>query len=348
VADWRSEAVIDDIRPLLIALGAAAGGFAIATLVAVDGASPREIGAQMLITADRHWGFLSGGCVEDDIARHGRAAIQSGAPSLLRYGEGSPWLDIKLACGAGITVLVEPVGANDAAIATMLTGFATRVPVQWASNGAVRHASLGGSAAPPAWAAPDFTCTYQPAMRLVILGEDATALATAALANHLGVEVVLISPNGPRSSPIGDIGYHSGTACDAFALIGLDRWTAVAVVTHDREDDEQALAAALMSNAFYVGAIGARARLDGRLSRLRGHGINEDAISRLQAPIGMPGFGKSPRDIALSIVADVRRAFHNASTAASASGVSMSSTAPGSLVMKWPISLRPFSKVPAP
>jgi len=100
---WRLAAPVDDIREALLALPALPERFAIATLVTVDGSAPRDVGAQMLVTSAVHWGFLSGGCIEDDVARHGREALAEGRPRILRYGEGSPWIDIRLACGSGIT-----------------------------------------------------------------------------------------------------------------------------------------------------------------------------------------------------------------------------------------------------
>lgn len=112
----------------------------------------------------------------------------------------------------------------------------------------------------------------------------------------------------------------------------LDSWTAVAVVTHDRESDESLLAAALSSDAYYVGAIGARNRLKSRVERLRQHGVSPADIERLRAPIGIHGLGKTPRDIALSILSEVKRDFHSRSARAKSEGVSTSSVAPSSLV----------------
>mgnify|MGYP006207488407 CR=1 FL=1 len=82
----------------------------------------------------------------------------------------------------------------------------------------------------------------------------------------------------------------------------------------------------------YVGAIGARARLDARIARLRGHGVSEAALARLHAPVGLPGFGKAPRDVALSLVAEVAQAFHAAAAAARSSAVSISNSTPLSAV----------------
>ncbi len=336
MSKWHLAAQVDDIRPLLIGLRAGSRGFAIATLVETSGPAPREIGAQMLITQDEHWGYLSGGCIEADVARHGREAIASREPRLLRYGEGSPWIDIQLACGTGISVLVEPVASDEPAVAALLHGSATRTPVLWTSNGRVRRAVPPKADVPfwdgPIWNGAQYSRLFEPVLRLVLIGEDATALASAALAHQLGLEVILITPNGPEQPPFADIGYHRTAAAQALDATGLDRWTAVAVLSHDREDDEAALARALLSDAFYVGAIGARSRLEGRKALLRMHGVEEARIARLHAPIGLQGFGKAPRDIALSLVAEVVRDFQARSAAARSSGASMSSNVPPSSV----------------
>jgi len=329
----RQEDIADDIRPLLLSQVSSPTRFAIATLVAVDGPSPRDIGAQMLISDQQRWGFLSGGCVEDDVARHGREVIATNAHRLLRYGEGSPWFDIKLACGAGISILVEPAQIDDPAVSTLLSGYRDRKPVLWQSDGETRTARFCKKAGSllQSWDDNSFSALYEPPLRLVIIGSDATALALAGLALHLEMETVLVDPGGPMNAPFVGMGYLCSSTVEA---LPLDRWTAVAVVTHDRESDESMLAAALSSDAFYVGAIGARSRLQSRVERLQEHGVSAAAIERLRAPIGLQGLGKSPRDIALSILSEVKRDFHSRSARARSEGVSTSSIAPSSVVGK--------------
>jgi xanthine dehydrogenase accessory factor len=331
---WRLAAPVDDIREALLACPALPTQFAIATLVKVDGSAPRDVGAQMLVTADDHWGFLSGGCIEDDVAAHARAAMAEGAPRTLRYGEGSPWIDIRLACGSGITVLVEPVAADDPAIAALLEGRRARHAVLWSSDGAERTAAPGDAPLPAAWDGTRYTRFFSPPLRLVLIGEDGATLTAAALAQDMGWQVALITSGGPEAAPVPGIIYHRSDPAGALATIAPDRWTAIAVLSHDREDDERGLAAALQSEAFYVGAIGARVRLDGRLARLRAHGVSEAALARLHAPVGLPGFGKAPRDVALSLVAEVAQAFHASAAAARSEGVSMSSSTPLSAVSR--------------
>lgn len=334
MTSWRMTAPIDDIRGPLAEVLAAGEPCAIATLVAVDGSAPRDAGAQMLVTAGEYWGFLSGGCIEADVARHGREAMAEGTPRRLRYGEGSPWIDIKLACGSGIDVLVEPVAAGDPALAALVASHATRQPVVWSSDGTARLVEPAGEASAFAWNGSGYARLFAPTTRLVLIGEDGAALSAAAIALEAGMEVALVTPGGPDAPPLDGIIYHRCAPAEALAAIGIDQWTAIAVLSHDREDDERGLAAALTSPAFYVGAIGARARLDARLAKLRGHGVSEAAMARLHAPIGLQGFGKSPREIALSLVAEVAQAAHARAASARSAGVSISSTAPRSSVSR--------------
>jgi xanthine dehydrogenase accessory factor len=329
---WRLAAPLDDIREALLGLPTLPERFAVATLVAVDGSAPRDVGAQMLITPDAHWGFLSGGCIEDDVARHGREVLIEGASRLLRYGEGSPWIDIKLACGSGITVLVESVAAEEPAVAALLEGWRARQLVLWSSDGEARHAFPAPDAPADSWDGERYTRCFLPPLRLVVIGEDGGALTAVALARELGWEVALITPGGPEAPPFPGLSYHRGDPASALAAIAPDPWTAIAVLSHDREDDERGLAAALASPAFYVGAIGARVRLDGRIARLKGHGVSEADIARLRAPIGLNGFGKAPREVALSLVAEVAQAFQARAAALRSAGVSISSSAPRSAV----------------
>lgn len=331
---WRLSASIDDVRAGLLAGPAIPARFALATLVAVDGSAPRDVGAQMLVTQDDQWGFLSGGCIEDDVARHAREAMAEGAPRLLRYGEGSPWIDIKLACGSGISVLVEPVTTDEPAVAALAEGWRLRHPVLWSSDGSARSAQPTEDTRADTWDGTRYTRLFTPPLRLVLIGEDGATLTAAALAREMGWDVALIAPGGPDTAPFPGIAYRPGDPAQALAATGIDQWTAVAVLSHDREDDERGLAAALESPAFYVGAIGARTRLEARIARLRGHGVSEAALARLYAPIGLYGFGKAPRAVALSLVAEVAQAFHAASTAARSAGVSTSSNTPLSSVSR--------------
>jgi xanthine dehydrogenase accessory factor len=62
---------------------------------------------------------------------------------------------------------------------------------------------------------------------------------------------------------------------------------------------------ALPSNARYVGALGSKKTHAARVERLREAGIADTTIARLYAPIGIPIGGRTPVEIALSIIAEI-------------------------------------------
>src|SRR6185437_10811575 len=70
-------------------------------------------------------------------------------------------------------------------------------------------------------------------------------------------------------------------------LGGIDRATAIAVLTHDPKLDDAALVLALRSNAGYIGAMGSRRAQEKRRERLLAKGIEEAEMERISAPIGL-------------------------------------------------------------
>lgn len=308
--EWPLFGLAEDMRPALRAARAACSPAALVTLYAVEGGGPRPPGAQMLLADGQVSGFLSGGCVEADVALHAAAVIDDGEPRRLVYGEGGPWPDIRLLCGARIEMLVERVAPDDAAVGALLALAEARRPAVWISDGRRRRVEPAPDARPAqhrAAADPfELRRLYEPAPRLVVVGSDPIALATAGLGAQAGFETTLVRPKGPAAPPpLAGVAYSRAEPAEALAAAGLDAWTAVAVATHDWDTDQAALLAALPSPAAYVGVLGARRRLPERLARLRAAGLDEAAIARLKAPIGLDLGGKAPWEVAVSVIAEI-------------------------------------------
>ncbi|VDZ73456.1 xanthine dehydrogenase accessory factor [Atlantibacter hermannii] len=78
------------------------------TLVAIRGGAARPLGAQMAVREDGlYCGFVSGGCVESAVAYEALEVMASGEDRTVMYGVGSPYFDIVLPCGGGITLTVH-------------------------------------------------------------------------------------------------------------------------------------------------------------------------------------------------------------------------------------------------
>ena len=115
--DWPMFGVAEDVRPAMRQARDAGHAMVLATLVAVAGGGPRPEGTQMVFAAGVLAGYFSGGCVEGDVAGHAWACLADGQARTLVYGDGSPWPDIRLLCGARIEIFLERVAADDDEIA---------------------------------------------------------------------------------------------------------------------------------------------------------------------------------------------------------------------------------------
>lgn len=298
---WPIYGMADDARPAL-ADALSRGPAALATIVSLDGGGPRPVGTQMVFGEQIVSGFLSGGCIEADVEAHARACLVDGLPRRLTYGEGSPWPDIRLLCGARIDILLERIAPDDVAALTLLDLARQRATAFWVSDGVRRLCAEEPLAT---WTGA-FERAYHPAPRMVVIGGDPAALAVASLAVQTGFETVIVRPKGPPSPPpLPGVAYRREQLETALAAIGLDEWTAVAVCGHDPDLDHEALVAALPSPAPYVGLLGARRRLPERLARLKAAGLSDRDLAKLRAPIGLDLGGKAPFEVALAVVGEV-------------------------------------------
>ena len=326
--EWPIFGLTDDVRPSLRQAKAAGQACVLATLIAVEGGGPRPEGTQMVFAPGIIAGYFSGGCVESDVADHAFACLDDGEPRLLVYGEGSPWPDIRLLCGARIEIFLERVDAHDAALAELLSAEAERRPVVWVSDGYARE--CGPDISP--WPEVKVIRHHDPVPRLIVVGGDPTALAIAQLGAQSELETTLVRPKGPAAPPpIPGVGYRREEPAEAFAAVGVDAWTAIAIATHDLDTDRAALRAALPSDAAYVGLLGARRRIADRLAPLRAEGWHESAFAKLRAPIGLDIGGKAPWEVAVSVIGEIMALrYARESGSASTTSPAAAAGAPGS------------------
>ncbi len=313
-ADWNLSGLEDDVRPRMFECAAIDTPFALATITATRG-GPRPVGAQLLVTDTHMFGYLSGGCIEADVAVHGRAVLAERKPRALVYGEGSPFIDMRLPCGGRLDIFVEPVFPDDPALAKLSAYAAARTAAIWCSNG-VRRACVAVSDS--GRAATGFTewrveRRFDPQQRLIVIGSDAFALAIAACGRQLDWDVTLASPLGYETAPPIGVGYTRAAIAVLFEDMPPDKHTAVAIATHADDLDHDALSASLRSQAGYIGILGARRRLPSRLARLEMVGFTPSSVRRLHAPIGINLGARSPREVAIAVIAEIIRKANNGS-----------------------------------
>jgi xanthine dehydrogenase accessory factor len=95
-----------------------------------------------------------------------------------------------------------------------------------------------------------------------------------------------------------------------------DRGSAVLALTHDPKLDDPALAAALRSDCFYIGALGSRRNHAGRCARLKEQGFTDSDVARIHGPVGLSIGAVSPAEVAVSIVAEMTQVLRRGELAA--------------------------------
>lgn len=291
---------------------------AIATVVETWRSAPCPVGTHMLVHGDgRFVGSVSGGCVESDVLAIAAQVIMSGQHQLRRYGvaNDAAW-EAGLPCGGDIVVLVQPVsdsgfpaGLFDIIINARKAGEAATV-VTDLKMGTSRQ--MGTSQIGAESGEAPFENHYHPSRRLLIVGAVDIAVALAAIAAQIDIDVTVIDPRARflTAERFPGIALDDRWPDEAIAALRPDHRSAVVTLSHDIKIDDPALIAALASPAAYIGALGSKASHAARLERLRVAGIDEAEFSRIEGPAGVAINSISAPEIALSIAGGMIRAFN--------------------------------------
>jgi xanthine dehydrogenase accessory factor len=152
-----------------------------------------------------------------------------------------------------------------------------------------------------------FLNVFNPALQMYVVGAVHIAQPLSRMAALSGFNVTVIDPRTAFATGERFPGLRLITEWpdEALANIALDMRSAVVTLTHDPKLDDPALAAALKSPAFYIGALGSKKTHAARLARLKAMGFDDAALARIHGPVGLDIEAQSPAEIAVSILAQV-------------------------------------------
>lgn len=155
-----------------------------------------------------------------------------------------------------------------------------------------------------------FAQTFNPPLRMLVIGAVHISQALAPIAQLAGYEVTVIDPRRAFASDarFPGIAVETDWPDEVLERLGVDHRTAVVTLTHDPKLDDPALTVALRSNAFYIGSLGSKRTHAARLQRLREAGFDDKSLERIHGPIGLPLGAKSPAEIAISAIAQITSA----------------------------------------
>ena len=154
-----------------------------------------------------------------------------------------------------------------------------------------------------------FVEVFSPPRRCFVIGAVHIAQPLAKMLTLADYAVTVIDPRQSFATEARFPGVELAQEWPDEALERLrpDRASAVVTLTHDPKIDDPALAMALRSECFYIGALGSRRTHAGRCARLKEQGFTDDDLARIHAPVGVPIGGISPAEVAVSIVAEMIR-----------------------------------------
>ena len=173
---------------------------------------------------------------------------------------------------------------------------------------AMRTFGRNGEPIPFAGETRVFIQSFAPKPDMYLFGAIDFSRAMARLGKALGYRVTVVDarPIFATAARIPDADRIVVSWPDEFlATARVDDRTAIIVLTHDEKFDVPLLRLALGTNAAYIGAMGSRRTHASRVEALLREGVDEHALRRISAPIGLDIGSRTPEETAISIAAEI-------------------------------------------
>lgn len=273
---------------------------ALVIITGTEGGAVRAPGALLAVNEDQSFGYISGGCIDADVVLQARRAMAEKSPKSLRYGAGSPFVDLPLPCGGAIKLQICP-NPNPVVVRELSKALAARQP-------ASLFLAHDGEIAADKFAAALQRFDYQPPLRLRIAGRGADALALASISSAAGYHTTLqlLDDDDIREARgLGLTDIQRLTSISELPDVNDDPWTAFVLLFHDRDLETPLLIQALNGPAFYIGAVGSRRTHAHRCEALHEAGAREAQIARIHGPIGLVPSLRDASLIAFSTLAEI-------------------------------------------
>ncbi|HEY7564737.1 MAG TPA: XdhC/CoxI family protein [Acidimicrobiia bacterium] len=312
--------------------------FALATVVGVRGSTYRGLAARQLMSTDGvSVGTVSGGCLDQDLAKVVDRVVAEGRASLVEFDltadDEAVW-GWGIGCNGATELLVEPARS-----AIELAAMAETMPaaiihdLSGENLGCHRPVELGdpewGQTVASARAAGRHARVHQSGQsylievlsgppRLVVCGAGHDAVPLVKLAADLGFEVTVVDDRrqflAAERFPEAALLVHCRPA-DLASRVPLDQATSIVIMSHNYVRDLAFLGATRGSEVAYVGCLGPGERLERMLKDLAADGVvfDPDELARLHGPAGLDLGAEGPFEIAWSVLAEVMATRRHAS-----------------------------------
>lgn len=315
----------------------------IATIAQIRGSSSQPLGSRMAITEDGgHVGYVSGGCVENDVAERAGQVASDGLPRRLHYRKVTDSVfEIGLNCEGQIDVILERLSdellaglterehrisitryrdrEDDTVVVEHLLNAAGDSGIDSAGDTVVAAIARTQETGEPRNAIDRDGWVYliePPAIRptLLIVSASSVAYPLCRLGADLGYRVVV---SDPRSAYLVAERFPDADMLlpvwprDIPKHVTFSRDCAVVSLNHEPRFEDDLFRMLVGQPAVgYIGAIGKRRRHEERLERQADAGYDLSRLPPVHTPVGLDLGGRRPEDVALAILAEVQAVRH--------------------------------------
>lgn len=318
---------------------------ATATVIQTWGSSPRPVGSVLAISGEGEMlGSVSGGCIEGAVVREALAVMKTGIPRRVHYGvsDEEAW-EVGLSCGGKVEVFIEPFVSSSSEATEQAVWQQLQQSIS-ANQSCIFLSQMSGERPDHRLVLPDgssqggpveqalqqlalqayaerktqtletektvwFAQVFPRKSQLILIGSAHISADLVGLGKTFGFETIVIDPRGifaqKTQFPVPPDQLHIDWPAEVLPRYTLDAYTYLVMLTHDPKIDDQALQLALRSEVAYIGALGSKKTAAKRRTRLTEAGFSEAEIDRVYGPVGIDIRAKKPREIALSIMAQI-------------------------------------------
>lgn len=287
----------------------------IATVIAIKGSVPREVGAKMLIGTDWTFDTIGGGAGEAKIIQQGHLVLTTGKKQLATIDlTGDTDILKEGICGGQMSIWLERWSGPDSLhlAQQILTALKQGQQVQLftpftpadtpaISQTAITTRQLSATAF--------IECLHPPSL-LLIIGAGHIGKALANVAHLAGFHIAIQDerPEFANAHTYPQASLISTKPIDqTLQAIGLHPALFVALVTRGYPMDLAALLSLFNQTipCRYIGMMGSQKRVQIVLQSLRNQGIPDPLLNTIYAPIGADIGALTPGEIAVSICAEL-------------------------------------------
>jgi xanthine dehydrogenase accessory factor len=150
--------------------------------------------------------------------------------------------------------------------------------------------------------------SHLPPRRMVIVGAVHTAIHLVTFAREFDCHTTVVDPREMFATrnrfPHADellVGWPDEVMPD----LNLGPQTDIVMLAHDPKFEDPAMEVALNSRAGYIGAMGSKKTSAERNDRLKARGYSDEQLDRIHGPVGLNLGGKTPPEVAISIMAEI-------------------------------------------